>query len=268
MSESKHDDSSSRHQSRAAIWSALIGSIGVIAAAWIGVSLGRGRGEDQRTDLRKELEQRDAQIAELRKEITGIHNAQEPTGRDEGNRQNQGTKPEGQSQQESLDTQTRGAAPPPQPTRAAVQRTNSTRESGSFETESYRLNVTGAEKRGTTLVITLLLESTSGDVFRFRLDQPYIVDDQGGRLELSSRDSAGFMGDGAEVLPHMKLRSSLSFCDMGERYIGGFFQHRGATCTGKPLEGNGFTLAAEEVMPQGGRKIILAGLSAECDTVA
>jgi hypothetical protein len=77
MAESKNDDYSSRHHSRAVIWSALIGSIGVVVAALIGVSFGRDRGEDQRADLRKELEQRAAEVAELRKEIAGIRSAQE-----------------------------------------------------------------------------------------------------------------------------------------------------------------------------------------------
>lgn len=75
MGESKHDDPS-RYQSRAAIWSAIIGSAGVIIAALISVSVIRGRGEEEAEDLRKELAQRDAVIAELSKETPNNQEAQ------------------------------------------------------------------------------------------------------------------------------------------------------------------------------------------------
>ncbi|MEA2561377.1 MAG: hypothetical protein QOH06_2881 [Acidobacteriota bacterium] len=100
MAESKHDDYSPRHQSRAVIWAALIGSIGAIVAALIGVSFGRGRGEDQRADLRRELEQRDAEVAELRKEIAGVRSAQEASG--QGGTSRWGPKTEPQSDQGDL----------------------------------------------------------------------------------------------------------------------------------------------------------------------
>jgi len=75
MGESKQDDPS-RHQSHAAIWSAIIGSAGVIIAALIGVSVVRGRGEEESEGLRRELAKRDAVIAELSKETPNNQESQ------------------------------------------------------------------------------------------------------------------------------------------------------------------------------------------------
>jgi hypothetical protein len=60
---------SAKVQSRATIWAAIIGSIGVVAAACIGLGVGRNQGEDQIAALREELRQRNAEIEALRGEL-------------------------------------------------------------------------------------------------------------------------------------------------------------------------------------------------------
>lgn len=82
MNGDKHDDSSRSHF-RAAVWSAVIGSIGAVLAAWIGVSFGRGQSEDKLTNLNSELGRRDLEIAQLRKDIEELQRARaQPPGRD------------------------------------------------------------------------------------------------------------------------------------------------------------------------------------------
>jgi hypothetical protein len=68
------EEASGSH-SRATIWASLIGSIGVIIAAWIGVSFGRSAGRDQRTDLQKEIAERDAVIGQQSIEIDRLNEA-------------------------------------------------------------------------------------------------------------------------------------------------------------------------------------------------
>jgi len=58
--------SSAKVQSRATIWSALIGSAGVVLAAWIGVNVGRNQGQDK---LEKVLEIRDREVAALKHDL-------------------------------------------------------------------------------------------------------------------------------------------------------------------------------------------------------
>src|ERR1044072_2728129 len=60
---------SAKISSRAAIWSALIGSTGVIVAAWIGLGVGRNQSEDKITELRRELGQRNAEVEALRGDL-------------------------------------------------------------------------------------------------------------------------------------------------------------------------------------------------------
>lgn len=60
---------SARLQSRTAIWTALIGVLGVIAAAWIGVGFGRSRSEDKLTAREHELDQRNTELTALRAEL-------------------------------------------------------------------------------------------------------------------------------------------------------------------------------------------------------
>ncbi|HEV7425748.1 MAG TPA: hypothetical protein VGQ46_05225 [Thermoanaerobaculia bacterium] len=66
---SEANENSSKVQARAVIWSALIGSVGMIITAWIGVSFGRNQGVDQRIDLQKELRGRDLTISRQNSEI-------------------------------------------------------------------------------------------------------------------------------------------------------------------------------------------------------
>lgn len=58
-----HEVRSAKVQSRATIWSALIGSAGIVLAAWIGVNVGRNQGQDK-------LEDRNREITVLRDELT------------------------------------------------------------------------------------------------------------------------------------------------------------------------------------------------------
>lgn len=65
-----HEVTSARVQSRATIWAALIGSAGVVLAAWIGVHLGRNQGQEQGQDklneVHNQVDLRDREIAALR----------------------------------------------------------------------------------------------------------------------------------------------------------------------------------------------------------
>lgn len=56
---------SAKVQFRGTILAALIGSAGIIAAAWIGLGIGRGQSEEQLVQLQQQLEDRDAQFTQL-----------------------------------------------------------------------------------------------------------------------------------------------------------------------------------------------------------
>jgi TolA-binding protein len=64
---------SARAQSRATIWAALIGCVGVIAAAWIGLGVGRSQGKDKGEGtiiaLQQEISKRDAESTELQEKL-------------------------------------------------------------------------------------------------------------------------------------------------------------------------------------------------------
>jgi len=62
-------DGAARWNFKAAVWSALIGSAGLVVVAWIGAAVGRNQGDDKRIDLQKEIRARDAQIALLQEEV-------------------------------------------------------------------------------------------------------------------------------------------------------------------------------------------------------
>jgi hypothetical protein len=74
MNEEKRDDASVSR-----LWSAIILSIGAVVAAWVGVSFGRGQSVDKVTDLSRELERRDIEIAKLKEDIQEIRGVQNPS---------------------------------------------------------------------------------------------------------------------------------------------------------------------------------------------
>jgi hypothetical protein len=172
MSESKHDDPS-RHQSRATIWAALIGSLGVIIAAWIGVSVGQGRGEEQVESLRKELVQRDAVIAELRQEVASIQDGRKkPSDPSE-------TRIAGPSGQQGSSFTPSAAQPSTEPVQTSTQppptQQGPIRE---VTTQEFKFKFDGCTRSSSNVRCELLVEDLVGDR-DFKIDSGEIRDNNG-----------------------------------------------------------------------------------------
>jgi TolB-like protein len=127
--------------------------------------------------------------------------------------------------------------------------------SPSFETESYRVTVDSARKRGNTLTLTLTFECLAEKAISLSWNGymgTYVLDENGERWDLlghetyavaQSRDSAGilwFPGFGsATLLPGTKIKTKFTFAPKGAN------------------TGTQFTLASVEGQPVADRQILI-----------
>ncbi len=127
-----------------------------------------------------------------------------------------------------------------------------------FNTESYRLVVESAVKRGDDTILTLVFESLADKSFilmwgsgnvdyttgSFEGKEPYLIDENADRYYMRKQDMARLVGYGGgeppELLPKTKLKTQLIFHVIGN--------------------GTVFTLGCKEVRPKQDRPIVIEGI--------
>lgn len=126
-----------------------------------------------------------------------------------------------------------------------------------FQTETYRLTVESVSKRDATLDVVLLLDSKVDDVFKFQISKPYLIDNQGARLDIDPASSGAFVKREVEIPPRMKMRVSLSFCVLAKNTLANLIAGRAPFCANRLLEGSEFMLTADEILPKQGRHMFI-----------
>jgi hypothetical protein len=113
-----------------------------------------------------------------------------------------------------------------------------------FETADYRLSVGELRMDGNRVTVSIIADSLSEKAFRLtaRWGTCYVLDENGGRWNQESIDSAGFTGSGFEIQPGTRVKSDFTFV------------------TTDIDSGSLFTFMCKEFGPVPDRQIIIRGI--------